>query len=151
MTPVSLTAEPTPLFSAAAPLQTTAAAPTSAADASGATCDLTAALQTALQSSPQVLAQLARMPRQIRSVANAIMVWDGHWSTIANTGSPPMADPLHQTIIGLVRSMSPACKAQPVVGPRLLYVTDPQGATIVAVGSGTWRWADLLEVSQALQ
>jgi hypothetical protein len=37
-----------------------------------------------------------------------------------------------------------ACKAQPVRGLVVLSVNGAAGSTRLALGSGTWRWNDLL-------
>ena len=147
LTSVSLTAAPTSLSAVAPPTQT--AGPVVAAATAGDPCDLTGALQVALQANAQVVDELSRIPRQARSVANAIMLWDGRWTPVEAPAYPAMTDPLRQAIIDTVRALPPACQAQPVVGPRLLSITNPTGATIIALGSGSWTWGDLLNDPQA--
>jgi len=151
MAPVSLTAAPTPLPSqATTPAPALLAPPRLDADPASA-CDPTRALQAELQGDRDVLDELSRVPRQARSVANAIMIWDGRWTPIDAPGAPSLADPLHQAIISTVRAMSPACQAQQVLGPRLLTVNDDRGSTVLALGSGAWTWSQILSgVGQGL-
>ena len=149
LAPISLTAQPLPL---AIPSQ--GASPTSprsvqATDAQRSACDFTGALQAALQASPQVLDELSHIPREGRSVANAIMLWDGRWAPLQTPGYSVMTDPLRQTILASILSLPATCQREPIAGPRLLIIADPQGATVIAVGSGDWRWVDLLEPEEA--
>jgi hypothetical protein len=114
-----------------------------ASAASGKTCEIGAWLQAALQADPVVQAALARVPRSAKSVANAIMIWDVRW-----VRQPPSAldgvSAIRAALMIGVRSAPPACQSQMVRGPELMPLTDASGTTILAVGSGEWRWADLL-------
>ena len=38
-----------------------------------------------------------------------------------------------------------ACQDQVIHGPELIILLDGAGATVLAIGSGDWRWADLLK------
>jgi hypothetical protein len=143
ITPVSLTAAPVSLPGPSVQVQASDPA-RAGARSGGADCDLTGPLQARLQADAEVMSELSRIPRQARSVANAIMLWDGRWAPIEARGAAALADPLHQAIIAAVRTLSPTCLAQPVLGPRLLTLTDPQGATVLALGSGGWSWGQLL-------
>ena len=52
---------------------------TAATNAAGEVCQLTEWLQQAMQADPQVQTALMGVPRPARSVANALMLWDGDW------------------------------------------------------------------------
>ena len=114
-----------------------------ASAAAGQACDLTQWLQRALQADPQVQQALARIPRPARSVANAIMLWDGAWVTPPATATTDMAMIRRAVIVGIVAA-PPACRDQLTRGPELFTLADTAGTTVVVVGSGVWRWADLL-------
>jgi hypothetical protein len=111
--------------------------------ASGRACQLGGWLQAALRADPTVQSALAAIPRADRSVANAIMLWNLRW-----VRQPPSAlagaSVLRSALMVGVRAAPPECQTQLVRGPELLVMTDASGTTLIAIGSGEWRWADLL-------
>lgn len=140
--PVDPTLEPDPLTTPAA-LSVAAAA----SAAAGEVCELGAWLQAALQVDPEVTQALMAIPRPARSVANAIMMWDGRW-----VGAGPVATattPIRMALVNGVLAAPEACRNEALRGPRLLILPDSAGSTILAVGSGEWRWGDLLLEEQA--
>lgn len=105
-------------------------------------CALTGAIHAALQAeAPR--AALARIPERRRSVAGAVMLWDGGWVRSGALADARVARPIRDAIVEAVRAAEPACAATPVSGPVLLLVPDAGGAMVLVLGSGTWRWADL--------
>jgi hypothetical protein len=107
----------------------TAGAPDGGADVAG--CVLSDRVLAALLSeAPR--AALARIPDRRRSVAGAVMLWDGGWVRTGALAEARIAQPIRAAVVQAVKAAGPACAAAPVAGPVLLIV-----------GSGTWRWADL--------
>jgi hypothetical protein len=102
-------------------------------------------LQAAFQGDPKVHDELALIPRQARSVANAVQLWDGVWVDPRAVGGPAIADPIRAAIVAVVSQAPAGCHDQPVLGPRLFAVVDPRGTIVVALGSGQWKWTDLLD------
>lgn len=142
--PLDLTAEPIQL--APSPrVSNTPAADTAATPVSntGATCDLTATLQAALQANEAVRNDLAAIPRGSRSVANAVQLWNGAWVDARGIGGDAVVGPIRAAIVAVVDQAPADCHDAPVAGPRLLTITDPRGTVIVAIGSDIWRWSDL--------
>ena len=119
---------------------------TAASNASGEVCQMSQWLQQALQADPQVQAALMGVPRPARSVANALMLWDGDWIEPRMQVGQSVAA-VRAALMAGIRAAPRACQDQPVRGPELLTLTEGAGVTILAVGSGEWRWADLLEPS----
>ena len=134
--PVDPTAEP---FSLDGEVALSVAAAASAA--SGRACDLTQWLQTALQNNPQSQVALAQIPRPARSVANAMMLWNGRWVEMPAAAGGLQA--LRAAVLAGVASAPAACRSEVIRGPVLLTLADPAGSTILAIGSGEWRWDDL--------
>jgi hypothetical protein len=119
--------------------------------ATGGACDLTGPVQAALQSSEAVWSSLPRIPRGQRSVANAIMVWNADWSAAdAKLDATAMAT-IRDVVAGTVAAASPACRLQHQGGPRLIVLTGARENTVLAMGSGMWRWQDLLDTARLAQ
>lgn len=112
-------------------------------------CGMLPRLQAALQNDADVHAALARLPRQGRSVANAVMIWDRGWVGPASAGAPVL-EPVRSAIARAIQSSASTCRDDQVAGPRFLTVADADGETILAVGSGVWRWVDLADQSSAV-
>lgn len=139
-----LSPEPDPLIERDPLLDPVSLSIAAASSAAGQPCQLTAWLQQALQADPQVQAALPQIPRPARSVANAIMLWNGAWIEPQTTASVGVLT-LHQAVIAGIRAAPAACREQVIQGPELIILLDGAGATVLAIGSGEWRWADLLD------
>ena len=111
--------------------------------ATGQTCQVTAWLQQALQVDPAVQAALPAIPKPARSVANAIMLWDGGWVGPRLNAADGVTT-IRMAVIAGVRSAPAACQTQVVRGPELIILTQGAESTVLAIGSGEWRWGDLL-------
>jgi hypothetical protein len=117
--------------------------------ATGGACDLTAPVQEALRTSEAVQAALPMLPRPSRSVANAVMIWDANWVAFADAPDLSVRDTIRDAIAGTVAVASEECRLQMQGGPRLLILPLGDTQTIVlALGSGQWRWQDLLDTAR---
>jgi hypothetical protein len=112
--------------------------------ASGQACQLTQWLQQALQADPQVHAALLTIPRPARSLSNALMLWDGRWIDSQPRAASGVAM-IRTAVISGIRAAPEACQTQLVRGPELMTLTSGVDTTVVAIGSGEWRWGDLLD------
>ena len=113
------------------------------AGAAGEACQLSLWLQQALQVDPQVQQALLRIPTPARSVANAIMIWDGAWVDPRARAAPGFAD-IRAALIAGIRAAPAACQAEVISGPEFVILGDGLATTILVVGSGQWRWGDML-------
>lgn len=105
-------------------------------------CDLTDSVQTALRDDSEARAALLALPPRARSVANAVMLWDGRW---AAEDDPPATRAITRVrrVVGMVvAGASDECRQATQAGPRLITVAGPPDM-VLALGSGRWRWADL--------
>lgn len=116
---------------------------TAASAAAGHACDVGAWLQSALQADPSVRLALTTIPPSSRSVANAIMLWDSHWTPQPMPAVAGVSALRSAMMVG-VRSAPVECQSQLVRGPELIALADAHGTILLAVGSGEWRWGDLL-------
>ncbi|MEO7786634.1 MAG: hypothetical protein ABIR77_02245 [Sphingomicrobium sp.] len=136
------------------PVPPAAAAPPSASPASASGCNLTTAVGAAIEQDPAAMAELAMLPPGIRTEADAVMIWNGEWRalsvpTVADAAVPatspaPGASELRRTIEALATAAPPACLAALVPGPLFIPVREVGRTTTLVIGSGAWRWADLL-------
>ena len=112
--------------------------------ANGGGCNIEAALQTRLGGDSAVIAALRHLPPEARSVAGAVQLWDDGWITPAKLDTPELLVPVERAIVLTVAAAPPNCVAQEVRGPRLVILSDGDDTFIIGLGSGSWRWQDLL-------
>lgn len=116
------------------------------APGAGTQCPLVASLRAALQQDMAARAAIARIPRPSRSVANAVMLWDGRWIAPERVGGTLALTAIRAAVARVVGNGSEACRSQITSGPVFVPVDDDSGTVVLALGSGTWRPADLLSV-----
>ena len=115
-----------------------------AAEAGGAACELTGALQASLQTDPSVQEALERVPASSRSVANALLLWNGDWMDSGEMGGEAALAPIRDVVVAGVLSEPADCRSRTIQGPRFLSVTTSSGTALLVFGSGVWRWGDIL-------
>ena len=120
--------------------------PPASAAAGGATktCKIYDVLQATLQTSAEVRAALHLIPAKSRSVANAVLLWDGRWVSAETVGGEPALGPIQAAVVGGINQAPVPCQEELVRGPRVVTVGDAHNTIILAFGSGEWRWADLV-------
>ena len=111
-------------------------------------CDLTAPVQAALQTSPDVMLQLPTIPVEHRSVANAIAVWNQNWIEPDTTIDKDVYETIRLTIANTIARASESCRLQMQGGPRLMYLPVNGTTTVIALGSGEWTWQQLADSAQ---
>lgn len=120
-----------------------ALAANAATGAPGDSCKLGAWLQEAMQENDGIAKALHQVPRQTRSVANAVMLWNGQWVEPVPAAAAGVTS-LQRAILAGIQSAPPQCLRQPVNGPLLIAIQEEDEIVLLAIGSGQWRWADLL-------
>lgn len=137
--------EETPVFETVSEAALTVPSPLSSprALAEGETCQLTLWVQNALSNDLSVRAALSAIPRESRSIANAIMLWNGGWVETRSV-TAAQSRPIREAIVQGVAGAPLACRDETLHGPLLIAVPDRFGTTLLAVGSGVWKWSDLL-------
>ena len=58
--------------------------------------------------------------------------------------SDPLA-PLKQTVVTALAAAPPECSALGVAGPQLIPIAEPSRTTMLVIGSGMWKWTDLID------
>ena len=104
-------------------------------------CNLTGMMADLLSRSPVVQQALADMPPAQRSVANAVNLWDGEWPEDSLSGGKGLLRAILAKAVGAAR---PDCLTVANHGPALFFIPDNRTTVVLAVGSGEWRWGDLI-------
>ncbi len=120
----------------AAPAIEIAAAPAQTAP----TCDVLAQVGAAAQSDTAAVAALQPLAAE---PSPALMAWAGSWA------DQPPVPAIRTAVAKALTGLPGACLDEPVVGPRLVFITVGGTSVSVAFGSGTWRWRKLLSTDRA--
>jgi hypothetical protein len=110
--------------------------------AAGGRCDTARAVQQVLRRDPRVRAAVESADR----LGKASMLWNGDWIRSGGQEGKGLAV-VRQAIIWEVAFEPEACRNEPMRGMVLLSLAD--GRTRFAIGTGAWRWSDLLELRGA--
>jgi hypothetical protein len=105
----------------------------------GGTCDMARVVQQALRRDPMVRQAVEDTHRS----GKAIMVWNGDWVRNGDQDGKGLSA-VREAIMWEVGFAPAACRNMPMHGLVLLSLAD--GGTRFAVGTGDWRWSDLLGV-----
>lgn len=103
----------------------------------GGPCDMARRIQTALRKDPLVIAAVAA------SGGKALLVWNGDWVQGNREDGKGLAA-VREAILWEVGFAPPECRAQPVRGLVLMSLGERGGSAKLALGTGAWRWSDLL-------
>jgi hypothetical protein len=98
-------------------------------------------LQAALRKDPQVRAAVIQAHQG--SAGKAVMTWDGDWIRSGSEEGKGLAS-VRQAIIMEVGFAPEACRADPVRGLVVLSLGDGPGSPRLVLGTGAWRWSQLL-------
>jgi hypothetical protein len=105
----------------------------------GGTCDIARVVQQALRRDPLVRTAVEGSHR----LGKAIMLWNGDWVRSGGQDGKGLSA-VREAVMWEVAFAPEACRNRQVHGLVLLSLAD--GATRFAIGSGDWRWSDLLGV-----
>lgn len=129
----------------------TASAPSQAAegppgDGGGSVCDAVAGgVLAAIQTDEKALGALSRLPTDALSVAGALQLWDGAaWAEETALGGKGVTLPIREAAVRALAGAPAECLDAPVIGPRFLIVEPDKRAVVLVLGSGVWRWRDLI-------
>ena len=100
------------------------------------------------------MAELAALPPGVRSGADAVMLWNGKWfdqqipvPAPTATGAVSINSSLRLAIEKMVIAAPAECRDEAMVGPVFVPIPEGDRTTLLAIGSGAWRWSDLLALS----
>jgi hypothetical protein len=104
----------------------------------GGACNMPRLLQRALRKDRLVQAAVAQAHR-----GKAIVVWNGSWVRHGEQEGAGLAA-VREAIMWEIGFASEACRTEPVRGLVLISLNDGPGSARLVMGSGQWRWKDLL-------
>ena len=128
----------------------------------GENCGIAAAIQADLLVDAAARAELAAIPFDERSVANAIVMWAGTPDQ-AQLATPPVNVPLFgqsqstsaqermilpavdAVILNRLRSVPEQCLDLEQIGPDFIYVKNDFQTVSITFGSGRWRWRNFFD------
>lgn len=96
-----------------------------------------------LLADPLALGAILRAPPETRSIADAIVIWNAGWSESASAVDSSLGAVRAATEQSL-RALDDKCLDEPVAGPRFIPVTAGARTMLIVIGSGIWRWRDLI-------
>ena len=99
-------------------------------------------LQNALRRDPLVLAAVTQA-RMAGNNGKAIRVWNGDWVQSRGEDGRGLSA-VREAITWEVAFAPKVCRSEPVRGLILISLNESQGSVRLALGSGVWRWGDLL-------
>lgn len=143
-----------------------AAPPPASGSGSGSGCSVATAVAAALIADIPAMEELAALPAEVRSDADAVMLWNGSWLDVTPeaqrqlaltpTQPQPLTQPLTQpptlipelkrVVTDTVLALPIECQGVETAGPQLIPIPEPGRTTMVVIGSGVWRWSDLIEL-----
>lgn len=126
------------------------AAPPVAGSGTGQGCSVATAVSAALVADKDAMAELAALPGDVRSDADAVMLWNGAWldtdpATQMQMASTPIPA-LRRAVSDAVLALPAECQEVEMAGPQLLPIPEPGRTTMVVIGSGVWRWSSLIDL-----
>jgi hypothetical protein len=113
----------------------------------GETCQIAAAIQADLLVDEPARAEIAAIPFDARSVANAIVLWTGAPENIR-----PVLPATDMLVLKRLETIPQQCLDVDQAGPDFIYATVDNRTVSIAIGSGQWRWRsffDLLSTTNA--
>jgi hypothetical protein len=108
----------------------------------GRPCDMARRLQAALRKDPRVQAAVAEA-RARGTAGKALFLWNGDWIRSRGEEGEGLAA-VREAIMWEVAFAPEACRTEPVHGLLLFSMNDGPGSAGLVMGSGVWRWSDLL-------
>lgn len=120
-----------------------ASAATVGSGRAGGACDMARRLQAALRKDARVQAAVAVADRAEGSAGKPMLVWNGDWIRSRGEDGNGLAA-VREAMMWEIAFAPEACRAEPVHGLVLFSLNDAPGSARLVVGSGQWRWSDLL-------
>lgn len=109
-------------------------------------CAMSIAIAQAIEATPAAIAALQALPPEVRSSADAVMIWNTGWLRSPTADGSDGLLPVRQVFEQVFAASAPQCTEAQVTGPQFIPVTVGDRTVMLVVGSGSWAWKNLLEL-----
>lgn len=108
-------------------------------------CATLEAVTSALVADPLAVSAVTHAPRETRSIAEAIVMWNAGWTEAASDPQAPLS-PARVVVERSLAFVEDGCLDEQIAGPRLIPIrlADGQRTMFLVFGSGSWTWRDLV-------
>jgi len=106
-------------------------------------CSVETLVADALAADPAATIDAAALGPSTRAATGAVMLWNGAWARTDDPDDEARLARLRPIVAAAVARAPASCRAAAVAGPRLIPVHGDGAITLLAIGSGRWRWDDL--------
>ncbi len=122
---------------------------TASGSGEGAGCATALLVARAIAESPEAMAALAALPSNLRTEADAVMLWNGSWELDSPsfdflTSSEEPFEVIKQVVIDALIASPAECLEVETSGPQIIPVQEPNRTTMLVFGSGVWRWSSVV-------
>ncbi|MBU1326463.1 MAG: hypothetical protein KJ676_14630 [Alphaproteobacteria bacterium] len=114
-------------------------------DGAGGSCDMIGRLERALRDDAELRRAVAATLTARNAAGQAVLVWDGDWLQSPGQSGKGLAG-IRQAVAVEVGFAPRACKDEQVRGLAVVALDGTANGPKVALGTGTWRWRDLLGI-----
>ncbi|HEV7229236.1 hypothetical protein [Brevundimonas sp.] len=114
-------------------------------DGAGGSCDMIGRLERALRDDLELRRAVATTLTARGAAGQAVLVWDGDWLQSPGQAGKGLAG-LRQAVAVEVGFAPRACKDETVRGLAVVSLDGTANGPKVALGTGAWRWRDLLGI-----
>lgn len=113
-------------------------------------CATLEVVTNALMADGAAIDAIHNAPRETRSIADAVMMWNAGWSEAAQTIDAPLGQ-VRAIAEQSLHSVDEGCLEEVIAGPRLVPIPAGEGTMFIVFGSGNWRWRELMFGPDAAQ
>lgn len=106
-------------------------------------CDIERGVADTLARDPAARAAFAAIG-PARAETGAVNLWNGDWVTPPDPDDAARLSALRPGVRTAVAAATRACADTEQVGPRLIPIAGQVRPTLLVIGSGRWRWHDLM-------
>lgn len=133
---------PAPAPLAAVAVKAEAAPQATAAPAVGESCATLDNVSKAIVGDPAALSAVAEAPADVRSISDAIVIWNAGWSPATDQTAQPLAPlaPVRSAVLASLAGTDQRCLDESVAGPRFVPIAVGDRTRLLVFGSGNWTW-----------
>ena len=106
-------------------------------------CSTLDEVSAALLADPVALAAIRDAPPDMRSITDAVVMWNAGWSPASSPDDAPLG-PVRAAIERTLSVVDDSCLDEVIAGPRFVQIPNGDETMFMVLGSGQWSWRQLL-------